>query len=211
VTSLRARRREETRDLLLRAAVDLFVAQGYEETSMDEIASRAGASRATVFNYFAHKEDFLIEWADRRRLAISQLLADSAGAGESPLTTLRRAILAIADLYVADAKETRPMIRSWLRAGGPLLPRASATAELFRPHLVAGRQHGEVRKDIDTGAAARLALAVYLGTLYAWASNDEADDWLRSEFEANLPPLFDGLAPRSAAPRKPGTTRGRDD
>jgi AcrR family transcriptional regulator len=44
------------------AATELFLEQGYQNTSIDEIARRAGISRATFFNYFTTKSDVL--WVD---------------------------------------------------------------------------------------------------------------------------------------------------
>ena len=42
---------------------------------MDDIAMRADVARATAFNYFPHKEDFLLAWAERRRDIMADLLA----------------------------------------------------------------------------------------------------------------------------------------
>ena len=44
------------------AATELFLEQGYRATSIDDIAKRAGISRATFFNYFQTKADAL--WVD---------------------------------------------------------------------------------------------------------------------------------------------------
>lgn len=44
------------------AALELFLEQGYAHTAVDDIARRAGVSRATLFNYFAAKSDLL--WLD---------------------------------------------------------------------------------------------------------------------------------------------------
>jgi AcrR family transcriptional regulator len=41
-------------------AQDLFVAQGYDETTIDDIAAAAGLSRRTLFRYFASKEDLVL-------------------------------------------------------------------------------------------------------------------------------------------------------
>ncbi|WP_186397292.1 TetR/AcrR family transcriptional regulator [Stappia sp. TSB10GB4] len=54
------KRTRETRDKILVAARDLFDAQGYEETSVDAVAERAGVAKATVFAHFNDKANLLI-------------------------------------------------------------------------------------------------------------------------------------------------------
>ncbi|WP_235894054.1 TetR/AcrR family transcriptional regulator, partial [Oceanidesulfovibrio indonesiensis] len=47
------------RAALIEAAGELFVKQGYEATTMDEIASAAGFAKGTLYHYFANKADLL--------------------------------------------------------------------------------------------------------------------------------------------------------
>ncbi|MGH1554128.1 TetR/AcrR family transcriptional regulator [Streptomyces sp. L7] len=65
----RERKRRQVRDQLYAAALDLFVSQGYETTTMEQIAETADVARATVFNHFSQKVGFLEEWGARRRRA----------------------------------------------------------------------------------------------------------------------------------------------
>jgi AcrR family transcriptional regulator len=48
-----------TRDRLAQAAVDLFNERGYEQTTVDDIAERAGLGRATFFRHYRSKEDVI--------------------------------------------------------------------------------------------------------------------------------------------------------
>ncbi len=56
-----AARMARTKRALADAAVDLFIRQGYEETSIEEIAAAAGVSRRTFFRYFPTKEAVILE------------------------------------------------------------------------------------------------------------------------------------------------------
>src|SRR3712207_179949 len=56
------RPRRSSRETLQDAATELFLEQGFERTTVDEIARRAGVARGTFFNYFSAKGDLL--WAD---------------------------------------------------------------------------------------------------------------------------------------------------
>jgi AcrR family transcriptional regulator len=57
--SLRDRQKAQTREHLLDTAAVLFAEQGYNETTIEQIARAAGSSRATVYSYFSTKEDIL--------------------------------------------------------------------------------------------------------------------------------------------------------
>lgn len=52
---------DEKRQSILDAAYVLFRANGFEKTSMLEIAARAGSSKATLYNYFPSKEELFVE------------------------------------------------------------------------------------------------------------------------------------------------------
>lgn len=58
-TTARGRPRQSSRDVLEEAAQELFLEQGYDNTTVDQIAQRAGVSRATFFNYFSSKAEVL--------------------------------------------------------------------------------------------------------------------------------------------------------
>src|SRR5512147_435167 len=55
--SLRQRKRARTRAALIASALELFARQGYEATTIDEIAAAADVSPRTYFRYFATKEE----------------------------------------------------------------------------------------------------------------------------------------------------------
>lgn len=59
--SLRARQKQYTHQLLLECAEKLFEQQGYVATTIDDIASSAGTTRATFYLHFVNKDALLIE------------------------------------------------------------------------------------------------------------------------------------------------------
>ncbi|WP_460802331.1 TetR/AcrR family transcriptional regulator [Microbacterium sp. GXF6406] len=60
------RPRASSRATLAEAACELFLEQGYENTSVAEITQRAGVSRSSFFNYFSSKSDVLWSGLDAR-------------------------------------------------------------------------------------------------------------------------------------------------
>ena len=61
---LRERKRLRTREVIARAALDLFDRQGFAETTIPQIAAAAEVSPRTVSGYFPHKEDLAFPDAD---------------------------------------------------------------------------------------------------------------------------------------------------
>ena len=71
---IRDRKTEATRARIAETALELFVKQGYAETSIDQIASTAGVGRRTVFRHFATKEAILFDhFVVRRDVAVKRL------------------------------------------------------------------------------------------------------------------------------------------
>jgi AcrR family transcriptional regulator len=91
-TGLRERKKRETREALTRAAHELFVDRGYEETTLGEIADAAGVSTRTIFAYFPGKEDILFATVQTMLDAVAAALADRP-TGTDALAALREFIL----------------------------------------------------------------------------------------------------------------------
>lgn len=85
-----ASKKRQTRDALVRAALRLFDAQGYEQTAVREITDAVDVSERTFFRYFASKEDLALSFVRDFAGALLGALADRPAA-EEPLTALRNA------------------------------------------------------------------------------------------------------------------------
>jgi AcrR family transcriptional regulator len=57
-------RRSDTRERIQAAALDLFAEQGYEKTSLREIAERLGVTKAALYYHFNSKEDIVVSLFD---------------------------------------------------------------------------------------------------------------------------------------------------
>ena len=70
-------------EAILRAAMELFIANGFADTSIEAVAKRAGVTRVTVYRRFAGKEDLLAKALERARGDLDSVevrrLADQGG------------------------------------------------------------------------------------------------------------------------------------
>jgi AcrR family transcriptional regulator len=61
----RERRRQQTRDVLVAAATDVFLKRGYDGASLEEIAETAGFTRGAIYKNFSGKEELFFAVLDR--------------------------------------------------------------------------------------------------------------------------------------------------
>lgn len=97
-TGLRARKKARTHDAIADAAISLFLAHGFDEVSVSDIAAAAEVSKPTLFRYFPTKEDLVLHrFADHQGEA-ARVVRDR-GPGVGPVAALHRHFRAGLDRY----------------------------------------------------------------------------------------------------------------
>ena len=91
MSRLRDRKRARTRQALVEAATDLFERNGYDATTVADIAAAAEIGTRTFFSYFASKEEVLFPETDRR-LGASLEAITNRGPDDGPAEVLLRAL-----------------------------------------------------------------------------------------------------------------------
>ncbi|WP_336205195.1 TetR/AcrR family transcriptional regulator [Nonomuraea sp. LPB2021202275-12-8] len=111
--TLRERKKRETRERIADVAMGLFLARGFDNVTVAEVARAADVSVNTVFNYFGTKEDL---FADRQELAVDlpQQVLREREPGEGVVRAFRRDFL--------DALDTRHW-RYGFNLGGDIFAR----------------------------------------------------------------------------------------
>lgn len=161
---LRELKKQRTRDALLRAALELFTSQGYDATTVDQIAEIVGVSQRTFFRYFAGKEDvvfFVPRIADDHFVE----LLDARPADESPLESLRRAGLEAWETLGPSIEEVVPLdlhlrVHRLIESTPALLAAhlRHATEQEERVAQVLARREGV---DMEHDPRPRIAVAVF--------------------------------------------------
>lgn len=64
MAGLREQKKQQTRQSIFDAAVKLFARDGYEQTSIEDIAREAGVGNSTIYGYFSHKDEIFIHYCD---------------------------------------------------------------------------------------------------------------------------------------------------
>ncbi len=109
---LRERKHRETLRRITDAGMGLFIEQGYEATTIDQIAAAAGISRRTFFTYFKSKDDILLSKQSGMGDMIVAALGD-APKDKQPLEAIRDAVVAVcAPIPVDDMLAIDRVMRS---------------------------------------------------------------------------------------------------
>jgi AcrR family transcriptional regulator len=117
---LRERARRAVQAELAEAAQELFLAQGYEATTIDQIADTAGISKRSFFRYFASKEDVVIGKYDLHGDDLVAALSDRP-LDEPVWDALRRTFDVVVDYYADRHRRDRAAVMQSIVASSPSL------------------------------------------------------------------------------------------
>ena len=107
------------RERLVVAAVDLFTEQGYDATTVAQIAERAGVTRSTFFRHFPDKRELLAAGQQ----TLSRLLAEGiaeAPEGASPLQAVAAGLVRASSAMGAMNRELGPRLKAAIAASAEL-------------------------------------------------------------------------------------------
>ncbi len=197
--SRRVRRGLETRTRLAKAAVSLFKVNGYNATTIDEIAEVADVSRGTFFNYFPTKrsvlEDYYLRLSEEFVKLIEQTTGKSARLRFLKLFTgaermlrregalfpiLYREVFLTPDLTNLDASTEDTVLR------------------LYADYIREGQRRGDIRSSARPNLVARVIVDLWAATLTAWVNGNQTGSFAR-DLNAKISLLFSGLSNHQAA------------
>ncbi|MEU8847360.1 TetR family transcriptional regulator [Streptomyces sp. NPDC048564] len=178
--TLRERKKQRTREALLRTALELFTTQGYEHTTVDDIAAAVDVSQRTFFRYFAGKEEAALALQDMTVAHFLEAVRERPP-HEAPMEALRQAVLEGWDTLNEVIQSVVP-VELYLR----MYQVIESTPVLLAAHL---RRSVEVEEaiarilaeregvDLDTDPRPRLAVALFSGVMRLterqWSSGED--------------------------------------
>lgn len=197
----------DKREVILRAATDVFASRGFFNAQVADVARAAGVAAGTVYLYFRSKDDLLVsifdrtmrEWIEEGRASVAPI--------SDPVERLR----AIARVHLDRMGRDRSLavvFQVELRQSTKFMERFSATAlreylGIIREVIVEGQASGAFRREINPTLAAKL----FFGGLDEMATN-----WILStrryapmnDVDAIIDMFVGGVASaRTVAPRTP--------
>jgi AcrR family transcriptional regulator len=176
-TGLRERKKERTRQDLMRSALDQFAARGFDQVTVEDIAGACDVSPRTFFRYFSSKEDVLFAESDRSLVRLLDALSHQSP--EVPvLLALQQSVRALADNYEHQKVDVRlrhqiilatPALRT--RVGERHQGWETAVIEQLR---LSGHTSG--MSDLDERLVVAAAMTALRVAMSQWTSETEDTD-----------------------------------
>ena len=167
-TGRREQNKRERRRRLEDVALELFEREGFDKTTIEQIAASAGLAPRTFFSYFATKDDLVLaDYADRLHRILAEL--DHRPAEEPPWAALQAAFAAVASDYETQAERLRR--RFTITAANPSIFARSLELQAGWEQALAERLRARLdakADDPNPRLLAATALAVMRASLQHW-------------------------------------------
>ena len=161
---------------LERAAIELFAEQGYDDTTIEQIAAAAGLTRSTFFRHFGDKRGILFGGHDglpNRLAAIIQ----GAPPEQTPLEALETALADIGSIWFSwDRRDLAPHRLAVVDSNPELRERELLKRRAMADALVEGLRARGVG-ELPATVAAELAMLSFARTIVAWAAPDNTEEF----------------------------------
>jgi AcrR family transcriptional regulator len=109
---------------LVRAAIDLFAEQGYDDTAVAQIAERAGLTKATFFRHFRDKREVLFAGQEHHAALLAEGVA-AAPDGATPLELVAAALDHATASFMPEQREFGSRLRAVTASHDELVERAA--------------------------------------------------------------------------------------
>ncbi len=172
--------RRQLRRALASAAVDLFAANGYEATTVDDIAAAAGVGRRTFFRYFDAKDDVLFANHDEIVAEMEDAFA-AADPARDPVEVACDAVGLVLDSYAAELDVSLKRF-ALTRTVPSLRDKEVATVDRYQ-RVLARYLQACYEQQGDPAASLRAAVAA---AAIAAANNHVLRRWLRTGGEDDI-------------------------
>jgi len=192
---LRERKKIKTRTAIRDATYDLIEEQGYDATTIEQIADRAEVSPSTVFRYFPTKEDIVLT-DEEDALILEELKARPK---DEPWTESVRAIMQKAVRLGHEQQPEITRLRAHLMAQVPAVRARMMESMSVASHMLAEGIAERTGRDVDSLEVRVYTMSVVAGLAEIsqyWAENDFQDD-LSELLDRALDVLANGLTPEN--------------
>ncbi|BBZ29577.1 TetR family transcriptional regulator [Mycolicibacterium madagascariense] len=158
---------------LVVAAVDLFTEQGYDATTVAQIAERAGVTKSTFFRHFADKRDVLVAGQETLSTLLAEGIAE-APADASPLEAVAAGLRRASGAMGPTNRELGPRLKAAVAASAELQERDALKSVGLAAAMTAALTARGVADPIAQ-LAAELGVLAFRRGFARWSEGDRED------------------------------------
>ena len=164
-----ARWQPNARERLVRAAVELFAEQGYEATTVNEIAERAGGlTKTTFFRHFTDKREVLFAGQEIHNRITAAAIAEAPGSA-TPLEMVGLALDGLASSFTEDRRDIGRRLRVVVANSAELQERSASKRAALSEAMAQELRTRGVAEPV-AGLAAELGVRAFYGGFDRWTS-----------------------------------------
>ncbi|ALZ10858.1 TetR family transcriptional regulator [Pseudomonas aeruginosa] len=192
IAGLREQQKAATRAELYQFGFELFLKQGFAETTIEQIVEPLGIAKRTFFRYFATKEDLVFAWYEGKT---AELVAELKGRPkkEKPLSAVCETLASLLKRYDAAPDMAFALVR--LLKTNPSLEGKSFEKQTGREKALANALIEREGADKLPMLKARIVVGVVMAAFSA-----ALDEWYASEGKADLRPIVETAFSMARAP-----------
>jgi AcrR family transcriptional regulator len=160
----RQKQKERIKELLQQKALELFQSQGYQKTTVLQIAKRAGVAKGTFFNYFRTKEEILYSINEQHMQEIEGELHKLTGT--NLLDQLRQLLIKLSEIHEQLGKEVTKSYCFFINQKEHSY--FQSLLNVLVPLFEKGKASGEFHSELSTTKLALTFVQLYIGVLHYW-------------------------------------------
>ena len=199
--SVREEKKQRNKQAIVEAAISLFSEQGYENTSIEQIARAAGVGKGTVYSYFQTKKDLLKGFCEYELEKIHLELVKRSNQDASILEQM----LTIYMTEFHHVTQNREFGRLYMRES--IFPKDADVQDdmetdekyfqMLFPILQKGQERGELRKDVELLYITAHFYSLYIMIISAWYTGRIATDEVEATMQVLFRQVLEGLQPKN--------------
>lgn len=167
-----ARWEPNARERLVHAAVELFALQGYEATTVTQIAEQAGGlTKTTFFRHFTDKREVLFAGQEIHNRIVTDAIAE-APASATPLELVALALDALASSFAQDRRDIARQLRAVIARSAELQERSAAKRAALSDAMTHALRAHDV-PHLVAGLAAELGTRAFYNAFEQWTSSED--------------------------------------
>ncbi len=203
--SVREAKKQKNKQAILEAAISLFSKNGYENTSIEQIAKIAGVGKGTVYSYFHTKKDIIKGFCECELEKIHMKLVERSNLDASVLEQM----LTIYMTEFHHVTQNSEFGRLYMRES--IFPSDSDAQDhqeidnkyfqMLFPILNKGQERGELRKDVELLHITAHFYSLFILIMSAWYTGRITTEEVESTMELLFRQALEGLQPIQKSPQ----------
>lgn len=197
--SLREKKKRKTREAILNAAIELFGKNGFEATSISQLAQKAGVGKGTVYSYFSTKQDILNAFCEGELEYVHEQLNTKTNPDAPVLEQLVTIFLAEFEYVTRTPEFGRLYMQEMLFPKKEMVLNHKELENKFLdmifPIISRAQQRGELRADMELLHLCGHFFSLFILLVHAWYSDLLGDQTAEEALTTLFSNALNGLQP----------------